>query len=339
MPQLHRRGPGHLFGRGGATTFMQDLQHADCIVIQGSNFAEAHPVGFQWVMEAKKRGARIIHVDPRFTRTSALADLHVPIRAGSDIAFLGAVINHVLTEEKDFREYVLAYTNAASIVSEDFQDTEELDGVFSGLDPDEHHYDPRSWQYEGVEVQSPAGDVDEQYEQKTQGSGRAETHGAGGARTGARPPRDETLSHPRCVYQILKRHYARYTPELVEETCGIPRATFLRVCDALTANSGRERTSAFVYAVGWTQHSTGSQYIRAASVLQLLLGNIGRPGAASRPCAAMLPSRAPATSRPSTTCSPATCRCRMPMPTRTWTRSSRPAVPRRASGATCGPTS
>ncbi|MFD7754489.1 formate dehydrogenase [Streptomyces sp. NPDC059757] len=271
-------GLGTSFGRGGATTFMQDLQHADCIVIQGSNFAEAHPVGFQWVMEAKERGAQIIHVDPRFTRTSALADLHVPIRAGSDIAFLGAVINHVLTEEKDFREYVLAYTNAASIISEDFQDTEDLDGVFSGLDPDKHHYDPRSWQYEGVEVQAPAGEVDEQYEQKTQGSGRAETHGSGGARTGARPPRDETLSHPRCVYQILKRHYARYTPELVEETCGIPRATFLRVCDALTANSGRERTSAFVYAVGWTQHSTGSQYIRAASVLQLLLGNIGRPG-------------------------------------------------------------
>ncbi|WP_392749185.1 TIGR03557 family F420-dependent LLM class oxidoreductase [Streptomyces sp. LN590] len=162
-------GLGTSFGRGGATTFMQDLQHADCIVIQGSNFAEAHPVGFQWVMEAKERGARIIHVDPRFTRTSALADLHVPIRAGSDIAFLGAVINHVLTEEKDFREYVLAYTNAASIISEDFQDTEDLDGVFSGLDPDKHHYDPRSWQYEGVEAQAPAGDVDEQYEQKTQG--------------------------------------------------------------------------------------------------------------------------------------------------------------------------
>ncbi|MFF1516090.1 formate dehydrogenase [Streptomyces sp. NPDC058305] len=271
-------GLGTSFGRGGATTFMQDLQHADCIIIQGSNYAEAHPVGFQWVMEAKQRGARIIHVDPRFTRTSALADLHVPIRAGSDIAFLGGVINHVLTEEKDFREYVLAYTNAASIVSEDFRDTEDLDGVFSGLDPDKRHYDPRSWQYDGVDVQAPSGDVDEQYEQKTQGSGQAETHGSGGARTDTRPPRDETLTHPRCVYQILKRHYARYTPELVEETCGIPRATFLRVCEALTANSGRERTSAFVYAVGWTQHSTGSQYIRAACVLQLLLGNIGRPG-------------------------------------------------------------
>lgn len=271
-------GLGTSFGRGGATTFMQDLQHADCIVIQGSNFAEAHPVGFQWVMEAKARGARIIHVDPRFTRTSALADLHVPIRAGSDIAFLGGIINHVLTEEKDFREYVLAYTNAATLVSEDFRDTEDLDGVFSGLDEDKHHYDPSSWQYEGVEVQQPTGEVDEQYEERVHGSGSSESHGSGGAQTTSRPPRDETLRHPRCVYQILKRHYARYTPELVEDVCGIPRETFLQVCEALTANSGRERTSAFAYAVGWTQHSVGAQYIRAASVLQLLLGNIGRPG-------------------------------------------------------------
>jgi formate dehydrogenase major subunit len=287
-------GLGTSFGRGGATTFMQDLQHADCIVIQGSNYAEAHPVGFQWVMEAKARGARVIHVDPRFTRTSALADLYVPIRAGSDIAFLGAIINHVLTEEKDFREYVLAYTNAATLVGEDFRDTEDLDGVFSGLDEEHHHYDPTSWQYEGARVQAPSGEVDEQYQEREERdrrgaadpevrarlarAGRSESHGSGGAPAGARAPRDETLQHPRCVYQILKRHYARYTPELVEETCGIPRETFLQVCDALTANSGRERTSAFCYAVGWTQHTVGAQYIRAASVLQLLLGNIGRPG-------------------------------------------------------------
>ncbi|MFF7335335.1 formate dehydrogenase [Streptomyces sp. NPDC008150] len=278
-------GLGSSFGRGGATTFMQDLQHADCIVIQGSNFAEAHPVGFQWVMEAKARGARIIHVDPRFTRTSALADRHVPIRAGSDIAFLGAIINHVLTEEKDFREYVLAYTNAATLVGEDFRDTEDLGGVFSGLDDAKHHYDQASWQYRGGRVQQPTGDVDEQYEERTaeakrqvRGTGMPETQGSGGAQAHPFPERDETLQDPRCVYQILKRHYARYTPELVEETCGVPREAFLAVCDALTSNSGPERTSAFVYAVGWTQHSVGSQYIRAASVLQLLLGNIGRPG-------------------------------------------------------------
>ncbi|WP_435218239.1 formate dehydrogenase [Streptomyces sp. bgisy034] len=275
-------GLGTSFGRGGATTFMQDLQHADCIVIQGSNFAEAHPVGFQWVMEAKTRGATVIHVDPRFTRTSALADLHVPLRAGSDIAFLGGIIHHVLSEEKDFREYVVAYTNAATIVSEDFRDTEDLDGVFSGLDEENRHYDPSSWRYEGELVQQPTGEVDEQYEERVGGSARtpggSEAHGSGGAQAHPAPARDETLQHPRCVYQILKRHYARYTPDLVEQVCGVPKDTFRRVCDALTDNSGRDRTSAFVYAVGWTQHSTGSQYIRAASVLQLLLGNIGRPG-------------------------------------------------------------
>ncbi|WP_326616711.1 molybdopterin-dependent oxidoreductase [Streptomyces decoyicus] len=279
-------GLGTSFGRGGATTFMQDLQHADCIVIEGSNFAEAHPVGFQWVMEAKARGARIIHVDPRFTRTSALCDLHVPIRAGSDIAFLGGIIHHVLSEEKDFREYVLAYTNAATLVREDFRDTEDLDGVFSGLDEEQRRYDPESWQYEGSDVQAPAGDVEQLHDQRLRERtvepqaipGHAETHGAGGPQAHPRAPQDPTLQHPRCVYQILKRHYARYTPEMVERTCGVPRETFLQVCEALTQNSGRERTSAFVYAVGWTQHATGSQFIRAASVLQLLLGNIGRPG-------------------------------------------------------------
>ncbi|WP_255947153.1 formate dehydrogenase [Streptomyces odontomachi] len=293
-------GLGTSFGRGGATTFMQDLQNSDCIVIEGSNFAEAHPVGFQWVMEAKARGATIIHVDPRYTRTSALADLHVPIRAGTDIAFLGGLINHVLTEEKYFRDYVLAYTNAATLVSEDFRDTEDPEGgvgVFSGLDEDRHHYDPRSWQYAGSQVQQPTGEVDEQHDAQLRRrereqdekvrngrhaliaeAGGSETHGSGGARAAAEAPTDPTLAHPRCVFQILKRHYARYTPEMVEEVCGIPRTAFRRVCDALTANSGPERTSAFAYAVGWTQHTVGSQYIRAASVLQLLLGNIGRPG-------------------------------------------------------------
>ncbi|EFL28853.1 LOW QUALITY PROTEIN: formate dehydrogenase-O, major subunit, partial [Streptomyces himastatinicus ATCC 53653] len=272
------------FGRGGATTFLQDLQNSDCIVIEGSNFAEAHPVGFQWVMEAKARGAKVIHVDPRFTRTSALADLHVPIRAGSDIAFLGGIINHVLSNELDFREYVLEYTNAATLVGEDFRDTEDLAGIFSGLDEETGHYDIDSWSYEGTQVQSPQGDPDQLYEERTEDgpgvahAGRAEVHGSGGAPVSGDLRTDRTLQHPRCVYQVLKRHFARYTPELVEETCGIPRATFLEVCRALVENSGRDRTSEFVYAVGWTQHTVGAQYIRTACILQLLLGNIGRPG-------------------------------------------------------------
>ncbi|GAA2069120.1 formate dehydrogenase [Streptomyces albiaxialis] len=277
-------GLGTSFGRGGATTFLQDLQHADCLVIEGSNFAEAHPVGFQWVMEAKARGAKIIHVDPRFTRTSALADLHVPIRAGTDIAFLGGLINHVLSTGAEFREYVLDYTNASTIVGEDFQDTEDLDGVFSGLDEETGHYDVASWQYEGATVQAAAGERDALHDERARrsrgltASGHAEAHGSGGPAIRGERTHDRTLQHPRCVFQLLKRHYARYTPELVEEVCGIPRATFLEVAEALVANSGRERTTAFAYAVGWTQHTVGAQYIRAACVLQLLLGNIGRPG-------------------------------------------------------------
>jgi formate dehydrogenase major subunit len=275
---------GTSFGRGGATTFQQDLQNADCILIEGSNMAECHPVGFQWVMEAKARGATVIHVDPRFTRTSALADVHVPLRAGSDIVFLGGIVNYVLQNEKYFREYVIAYTNAPVIINEDFADTEDLDGIFSGLDREHRFYDPHSWQYQGLEVQAASGERDQQYQDRAQAAtvrqaARGEAHGSGGAEVGAgNPERDETLTHPRCVFQILKRHFARYTPEMVEQICGVPTGTFRRVCELLTENSGRERTSAFVYSVGWTQHTVGVQYIRTASILQALLGNIGRPG-------------------------------------------------------------
>ncbi|MEU3270000.1 formate dehydrogenase [Saccharomonospora sp. NPDC006951] len=276
-------GLGTSFGRGGATTFMQDLQHSDCIVIEGSNFAECHPVGFQWVMEAKARGAKVIHVDPRFTRTSAMADLHVPLRAGTDIAFLGGIINHVLQTESYFRDYVLDYTNAATIVGEEFQDTEDLDGLFSGFDQDTRHYAFDSWSYEGTTVAPASGQRDRTPGRRIDSdfaeTGVGEGQGSGGVALGGdRPHRDETLRHPRCVLQILKRHFSRYTPEMVRDVCGIPRETFEEVCADLVANSGPERTSEFVYAVGWTQHTTGSQFIRAASVLQLLLGNIGRPG-------------------------------------------------------------
>lgn len=236
--------------------------------------AECHPVGFQWVMEAKARGATVIHVDPRFTRTSAVADLHVPIRAGTDIAFLGALVNHVLSNELDFREYVLNYTNAAAIISEEFRDTDDLDGLFSGFDPEKGAYDPTSWHYEGADTVPAAGNA----ARRQHAAGRSETAGAGGPAVHAKPERDETLQHPRCVYQILKRHFARYTPEVVQQVCGISPDQFRVVADTLTSNSGRDRTAALVYSVGWTQHSVGVQNIRAGSILQLLLGNIGRPG-------------------------------------------------------------
>ena len=235
--------------------------------------AECHPVGFQWVMEAKARGARILHVDPRFTRTSALAHDHVPIRAGSDIAFLGGIIRYVLDNELDFREYVVAYTNAATILSEDFVDTEELDGLFSGYDPETATYETDTWSY----ARQPAAEGESETSQRNRAAGH-ELGGHGADLPGWHVERDETLQHPRCVYQVLKRHYARYTPEMVEQVCGVPAEQFLAVCRAVTENSGRDRTTAWVYSVGWTQHSTGVQYIRGAAILQLLLGNMGRPG-------------------------------------------------------------
>jgi len=239
--------------------------------------AECHPVGFQWVMEAKARGARIIHVDPRFTRTSAVAHQHVPLRAGSDIAFLGGLIKYVLDNEKDFRDYVLAYTNAAAILREDFADTEDLDGVFSGYDPEKHQYDPESWIYESAEV-APAAGRRESPGGHHQETARSEKYGSGGATIRTKPKTDQTLTHPRCVYQVLKRHFARYTPEVVADICGVTEDEFLDVAKAITENSGRDRTTALVYSVGWTQHTVGAQYIRTGSILQTLLGNIGRPG-------------------------------------------------------------
>jgi len=208
--------------------------------------AENHPVGFAWVMEARERGANIIHVDPRFTRTSAMVNLHVPIRPGTDTAFLGAIIHYILEGDRAFKEYVVNYTNAPVILRNDFKDTEELDGFFSGWHEDQKGYTFESWQYEGVD--------------------------------GEPPHMDKTLQDPRCVYQVLKRHYARYTPGTAAQICGIDAQQIIEVAEALCANSGRERTSAICYSVGWTQHTAGAQTIRAAAIIQLLLGNVGRPG-------------------------------------------------------------
>ena len=240
-------GLGTTLGRGGATTYPQDLVNSDCILIIGSNMAEAHPIAFANVVKAKERGTQIIHVDPHYSRTSALANLYVSTRAGSDIVFLGALINYILQNEAYFHEYVQYYTNAAMLVREDFKDTEDLDGLFSGYDEETQTYsDQSSWDYERDE------------------------HG--------NPRTDPTLQDPRCVLQIMRRHFSRYTPEMVENECGITREQWLQVAQTLVANSGRERTTALCYAVGWTQQSKGVQIIRAGAILQLLLGNIGRPG-------------------------------------------------------------
>jgi formate dehydrogenase major subunit len=245
--------------------------------------AECHPVGFQWVMEAKARGATLIHVDPRFTRTSALADLHVPLRAGTDIVFIGGLINHVLSNDQYFKDYVLAYTNAATILTEDYADTEDLDGVFSGLIRDYNVYDFDAWRYQGDEVKAVAGEREQleaqhRIRRMVRQAGRGEAHGCGGAAAHPNPDTDPTLQHPRCVLQVLKRHFARYTPDLVEQVCGVPQGRFTKVCQLVTDNSGPDRTTAFVYSLGWTQHTVGVQYIRTAAILQSLLGNVGRPG-------------------------------------------------------------
>jgi formate dehydrogenase major subunit len=241
----------------------------------GSNMAEQHPVGFQWVVEAKERGANVIHVDPRFTRTSAMADHYVPMRPGTDIAFLGGIVNYIFERDAWFEEYVRNYTNAPVIIGRSFEDTEEASGFFSGWNPDHSAYGISTWSYDKAGGEATAG----KSEQQADVSGE-QAHGAHGMKlTGGQPPEvDPTMQDDCCVLQLVKRHFERYTPEVVSDICGCSREDFLRVAAAVCENSGRERTSAIVYAVGWTQHTVGVQNIRAASIIQLLLGNIGRPG-------------------------------------------------------------
>ena len=267
-------GLGTTFGRGGATTAPSDLLNSDAILIMGSNMAENHPVGFQWVIDAKEKGTHVLHVDPRFSRTSAVANTWVPLRAGSDILFLGGLINHILQNELDFREYVVHYTNASVIIPESFQDTEDLGGVFSGWDPVTKKYDTSSWLYEGVK----------QAENETGGAKAGATdgghaqHGVDSRTDLSTYTQDLTLQHPRCVYQLMKKHFARYTPEMIERYCGVSKEAFLNVANIYCGASGPEKTGAICYALGWTQHSSGVQIIRTAAMMQLLLGNMGRPG-------------------------------------------------------------
>jgi formate dehydrogenase major subunit len=295
------------------------MADSDCIVIQGSNMAECHPVAFRWPMVAKAKGAKIIHVDPRFTRTSAMADIYAPIRAGSDVAFLGGLVNYVINSERwntdpFFKEFVVNYTNAATIINAEFKDTEDLDGVFSGLmQYDEKskewplngfiaQYDNKTWQYAGAEAESKGWTADTQRsgeqavgDRGTQKGAAAGTAAPAGGekkpppgppfeplvRALLKPPplRDPTLQHRGTVFQIVKRHFARYTPDMVEQATGCPKETFLKVAETILASSGRDKTTSFAYAVAWTQHTNGPQTIGCCALLQLLTGNIGRPGA------------------------------------------------------------
>ena len=190
-----------------------DLENSDCIVIMGSNMAENHPIAFRFVVEAKRRGATIIHVDPRFTRTSALADIHAPLRSGSDIAFLGGIIHYILENDLWFKEWAMAYSNIAHIIDEGYEDVDANGGVFSGFDADQEAYAEKTWQYEGKTV-PPA---TEEHAVKGSSSGKQSM------RKGP-PPEDRSLQHPRTVYQIMRRHFSRYTPEMVERRDGLPPA-------------------------------------------------------------------------------------------------------------------
>jgi formate dehydrogenase major subunit len=224
-----------------------DIKNADVILIMGGNAAEAHPCGFKWVTEAKAHnGAKLIVVDPRFTRSAAVADLYCPIRAGTDITFLLGMINYLIGNGKLHREYMKAYTNASYIVKEGYGFNAE-DGLFSGYNAEKRSYARDTWEYE----MDPA-------------TGYA--------------VRDASLTNPRCVFQLLKKHVERYTPETVERICGSPKDKFLAVCELAASTANGERVMTSLYALGWTQHSTGSQNIRGMAMIQLLCGNIGIPG-------------------------------------------------------------
>src|ERR1022692_3719652 len=225
-----------------------DIKNTDMMLIMGGNPAENHPCGFKWAIEAKRqRNAKMIVVDPRFTRTAAVADLFVQIRAGSDIAFLGGFIRYAIENNRIAREYLVNYTNAAFLINEGFKLPE--DGLFSGFDAAAGAYDRSTWSYEESRPGEAANDL--------------------------------SLEHPRCVFQLLKQDYSRYTPEMVERITGIPKDQFLKVADLFTSirkDGDLKKVATIIYAVGWTQHSFGTQIIRTAAILQLLMGNVGRAG-------------------------------------------------------------
>jgi len=226
------------------TNHWVDIKNTDLVLIMGGNAAEAHPCGFKWVTEAMQyRNAKLIVVDPRFTRSAAVADYYAPIRVGTDIAFLAGVINYLLSNDKIHREYVVAYTNASFLVNPEFGFD---NGFFTGYDEAKRTYNKATWTYQ---------------------KGKDDFVLV-----------DETLQDPLCVYQLMKKHYSRYTPEMVSKICGTPKEAFLKVAEAISTTSTADRVMTIMYALGWTQHSIGSQNIRGMAMIQLLLGNMGRAG-------------------------------------------------------------
>src|ERR1700675_3218271 len=257
-----------------------DMKNTDMMLIMGGNPAENPPCGFKWPIEAKKtRNAKMIVVDPRFTRTAATADLFLQIRAGADIAFLGGMLHYAIENNRIAKEYIVNYTNAAFIVKEGFKLPE--DGLYSGFDAASGSYDKTTWNYqEGGDF---SGKTD-----AAAASGHAPEPVPGKSGAPAPPPAlppnaayDLTLQHPRCVFQLMKQQYSRYTPETVERITGIPKDQYLKAVDLFTSvrkDGDMKKVATIIYAVGWTQHTFGTQIIRTAAMIQLLLGNVGRAG-------------------------------------------------------------
>ncbi len=235
---------GATYGRGAMTNHWNDLENSDVILVMGGNPAENHPISMRWILKAKARGAKLICVDPRLTKTATQADFYAPLRSGSDIAFLGGMIRYILERDLIQRDYVLHYTNAAFLVDEGYSFDEES-GLFGGYDAQKRQYDKSRWTY-----QMAAGE----------------------------PKRDPSLQHPRCVYQLLKKHYARYTLEKVSEVTGTPKESLEKVYQIYASTHAPDKAATILYAMGWTQHTVGVQNIRAMAIIQLLLGNVGVAG-------------------------------------------------------------
>jgi formate dehydrogenase major subunit len=258
-----------------------DIKNTDMMLIMGGNPAENHPCGFKWAIEAKKtRNAKMIVVDPRFTRTAATSDLFLQIRAGSDIAFLGGVVRYAIESNRIAKEYLANYTNAAFIVKDGFKLPE--DGLYSGFDAASQTYDRSSWNYE--EGTDAGGAAPARVAPAAPAKSAGTTPGASPTPPPLLPAKvayDLTLQHPRCVFQLLQQQYSRYTPEMVERITGIPKDQFLKAADLFTSvrkDGDMKKVATILYAVGWTQHTFGTQIIRTAAILQLLLGNVGRAG-------------------------------------------------------------
>ena len=223
-----------------------DIKNADVILVMGSNPASNHPISMKWVMKAKERGAKLIVVDPRFTQTAAKADVYAAMRSGTDIPFLGGMIKYILDNNLEFKEYVLKYTNASFLVNPDFKGPGELNGLFSGYDEKTRKYDKKTWSFQMDEA--------------------------------GIPKKDLSLKDPNCVYQLLKKHYARYTLDKVSSITGTPEEKLEEVYKLYASTGKRDRVGTELYAMGWTQHTIGTQNIRAMTIIQLLLGNMGMAG-------------------------------------------------------------